>query len=208
MFDDALRRRSGPLVDRLARPLVRRGVGPDTLTSCGLAVGLGAAVTLALEGPALLAAALFLANRGIDGLDGAVARRRVARRPGDGPGWGGVWDHTADVIVYVAVPVGLAMGRPELWSAAAVLCATIAVNLVTVLAAAQPIGGRSVALRPGLVEGSETIVAYTVIIAVPAATEVGMWVFAAAVGLTAAERLMRLRWPAAPSDGPGPHPPP
>lgn len=210
VFDDALRPRTRPLLDRVTGPLVRWGIGPDLLTSVGLLVGLGAVATLALEGPTLLAVALFLANRAIDGLDGAVARRSPVRRaPHGGPGWGGVWDQTADVIVYVGVPVGLAIGRPSLWPAAAVLCATIAINLVTVLAATQPTAtGRSVTLAPGLVEGTETIVAYTLLLAVPSWAPVGLWAFAAAVAITAADRLRRLRSPRARSDGPGDPPPP
>ncbi len=206
VFDEALRRRIAPVADRAARPLVRLGIRPDQLTALGLAVGLAAAAVLAMGGSPLLAGTLFLLNRALDGLDGPLARRTPARRPTPGgPAWGGVWDLTADVLVYVAVPLGLAADRSELWPAAAVLCAAIAVNLVTVLAGTgQTDDGRAVALAPGLVEGTETIVVYTALIVVPALSPGLLWVFAGLVALTALDRLRRLRrtvpgW----SDGPG-----
>ena len=204
MFDDRLRPVVGRATDRVVVPFERLGVGPDLLTAIGLAVGLGAALTLALGGSTVIAGLLFAANRSFDALDGALARRTT------GSVWGGVGDQTADVIVYVSVPIGLAVDRPELWPAVAVLCGAIAVNLVTVLAASQPRpGGRSVALASGWVEGAETIAGYLVLVLVPAASPVGIWAFAAATGATALDRLRRLRRPpSADSDGPGPPPPP
>lgn len=207
VFDDVLRRRVTPALDRVVGPLARLGIGPDLLTGVGLLVGCGAAATLALGGPAPLAGVLFVANRAIDGLDGALARRTRVHRPVSGAQtWGGVWDLTADVVVYVAIPIGLALDRPELWSAVAVLCAAIAVNLVTVLAVAQPQPeGRGVTLAPGLVEGGETIVVYAALAFVPSLSPVGLWAFAAAVVVTAADRLRRLRsTTSGRSDGPGP----
>ncbi len=203
VFDEPLRRRIAPVADQLVRPLVRLGVPPDRLTALGLVLGLAAAGVLASGTSTWLAGALFLLNRALDGLDGPLARRTPVRR--SAAAWGGVWDLTADVVVYVTIPIGLAVDRSELWPAVAVVCATIAVNLVTVLAATQPAAdGRGVALAPGLVEGTETIVVYATLIVVPAASPLLLWIFAGAVGLTALDRLRRSR-PTGPgrSDEPG-----
>ncbi len=206
VIDEVMRRRITPIADRLVRPLVRVGIRPDQVTAAGLVIGLAAASVLALGAPRWIAASLFVANRALDGLDGPLARRTPVRRaPRGAPSWGGVWDLTADVLVYVAVPIGLAIDRSELWPAVAVVCAAIAVNLVTVLAGTgQTDDGRAVALAPGLVEGTETIVVYTALIVVPALSPGLLWVFAGLVALTALDRLRRLRrtvpgW----SDGPG-----
>lgn len=203
MFDTVTRRWCRPLVAAVSRPLVRRRVDPDVVTGVSLLVGLGAAAVVAAAAP-LVGLALFGVNRLLDGVDGELARRHP--RPGT---WGGVWDFTADVVIYVSIPLAFAVADDGLWPAAAVVCAVMAVNLVTVLAApnlaAEP--SRSVRLGAGLVEGTETIAVYAVLIAVPAVRAPGLWGFAAAVALTAAWRLVSTRRPdrsAGPASPPAP----
>lgn len=174
---------------------------PDAVTLVGLGVGL-AAIGAVAGGALAVGLGLFLLNRLVDGLDGALARAH-----GGSSAWGGMLDLVADVIVYVGIPIALAIDDDARWPAAAVVCAGIAVNLVTVLtAAAASTAERSVALAPGLVEGTETIVAYVVLLAVPVAAGPGLWVFAAAVWLTALIRLVRTRpgRSAGPARPPGP----
>ncbi|MEM9606818.1 MAG: CDP-alcohol phosphatidyltransferase family protein [Actinomycetota bacterium] len=201
MLDRRSRGWFAPIVAALASPLDRWRISPDLVTSVALIVGLGSAGLIAAGQP-LAGLALFGVNRLLDGVDGELARR--SRRDGT---FGGLWDFTADMVVYVAIPISLAIADEDLWPAAAMVCAAIAVNVVTVLASEQPSEDerRSVALASGLVEGTETIVAYVVIIAVPPLTELGLWVFAAAVGITAASRLASAR---ARDRSGGPAPPP
>lgn len=89
-------------------PLARAlgSVSPTTLTGIGLVVGVGSAGSAA-AGNQNLALGLWLANRLIDGLDGAVARQQ-----GTTSDRGGYFDLLADFIVYAAVPVGLVIGSP------------------------------------------------------------------------------------------------
>ncbi|MBC7604562.1 MAG: CDP-alcohol phosphatidyltransferase family protein, partial [Ramlibacter sp.] len=62
-----------PALEVIAHRLVRLGIGADALTFAGLAVGWVAALAIALQA-FWLGAALILASRLLDGLDGAIAR--------------------------------------------------------------------------------------------------------------------------------------
>ncbi len=95
-----------PGLHRVGRRLAAAGVRPVTLTAAGWAVGVGACVAVAL-GLWPLALALWLGNRLLDGLDGAVAR---AIGPTDR---GGFLDIVADFSIYAGFVVGLAIAvRP------------------------------------------------------------------------------------------------
>jgi len=114
MFDAQLR----PLIDRLLNPigrgLVTLGVTANQVTMIGAAFGLIAAgcVAAGLFYPALW---FVIANRVIDGLDGAVAR---ASRSSD---FGGYLDIVSDFIFYSAIPLAFAVAQPETALAAAFL---------------------------------------------------------------------------------------
>ena len=83
MLDKAIQQALKPLMTRAARGLVRLGVGADAISLAGFAVGMGAAIAIALQhyGAGL---ALLLLSRLMDGLDGAVAR---ATQPTDRGGF-------------------------------------------------------------------------------------------------------------------------
>ena len=106
-----------PALERLARLLVRRGIGADALTFTGLAVGWVAAIAIAVHA-FWLGAALILVSRLLDGLDGAVAR---ATTPTDR---GGFLDISLDFLFYPAIPLAFAIADPTANAlAAAVLLA-------------------------------------------------------------------------------------
>lgn len=106
-----------PALDGLARRLVQRGIGADALTFTGLVIGWVAAAAIALHAFGL-GAALILASRLCDGLDGAVAR---ATAPTDR---GGFLDISLDFLFYPAIPLAFAIAEPAANAlAAAVLLA-------------------------------------------------------------------------------------
>ena len=106
-----------PALDGVARRLVRYGVGADALTFTGLAVGWAAASAIALHAFGL-GAALIVASRLFDGLDGAVAR---ATTPTDR---GGFLDISLDFLFYPSIPLAFAIADPAANAlAAAVLLA-------------------------------------------------------------------------------------
>lgn len=190
-----------PVADRLAG-----AVPPMAITGFGLVIGLGAAA-LAAAGwwfPALVA---WLANRVLDGLDG-----EVARVGGSVTDRGGYLDLAADATVYAAIPLGVAAGidHPSAWVVAAALLAAFYVNIVTVTvlsaiwekreAGAAARGEQtSVALPIGLIEGSETIVGFALLLALPDVAIWTMLVLASAVAVTAVCRTAAV-WPHLGSD--------
>jgi phosphatidylglycerophosphate synthase len=191
MIDQIIRARLRPGLDRAAGPLAARRVPSLALTGIGLLAGLGACVCVATSayGAAL---GLWLLNRLLDGLDGAVARRRGATD------LGGVLDFVADFIVYSGFIVGVAIASAGARVACVVLLAAYSVNVVALLSfssvierRALPLGDeRSLKLLPGLAEGAETVVAYVLFCLLPGASATIAWAFAALVAATAVQRVM------------------
>ncbi len=75
MLDSRLHPRLKPVLNAIARGLDRPGISPDGLTLFGFAIGVLALPFLALGWYGAALAAIVL-NRLLDGLDGALARRR------------------------------------------------------------------------------------------------------------------------------------
>lgn len=198
MLDATLR----PTKDRVLAPLARSVLGevhPAVFTAASLLFTLGAAVA-AWEQRPLVAVAFWLVGRLADGLDGAIARAR-----GRSTDLGGLLDIVGDTIGYAAIPLGIAAGLDTRsgWIVVAVLLATFYVNAVswTYLSALiekrrTQAGGEmatSVAMPRGLIEGTETIIFFTLALAVPEiATEV-LAVMAGLVAVTALERVLVAR---------------
>lgn len=207
MIDARLR----PVKDRAARPLaaaLARRCGPFPLTVAALAAGLAAAGAAA-AGLVVVSVVLWLANRLLDGLDGAVARERGASSD-----LGGYVDIVADTVVYAAVPLGIAVAVDDraAWIAVAALIATFYVNAVSWAYLAALLEKRragaattgeitSVRMPAGLVEGAETVVLMTIMLAFPSQAVTWFAVTAALVAMTVVHRatvaVRLLRVPAA-----------
>ncbi len=105
MLDRVALRGLTPLLTRLARGLVRLGVGADTITLAAFVLGIAAASLIALSLPQWGLAVLLL-SRLLDGLDGTVARlTHTSDR-------GAFLDITLDFLVYAAVPLAFAVAQP------------------------------------------------------------------------------------------------
>jgi phosphatidylglycerophosphate synthase len=207
------------VLDRLRRPLAAvatrlaaHGVRADTLTWLGFGVGLAAAVAI-VAGAFLAGAALILASRALDGLDGALAR---ATRPTDG---GAFLDIALDMLFYASVPLAFAIHDPAANALpAAVLLAAFVGTGTSFLAFAvmaerrglvSPKGRPEGDLRPqaegipvhtrlpqkgfhflgGLTEGTETIAVLVAMCLWPAAFPWLASGFAAACAFTIATRV-------------------
>lgn len=171
MFDAKLRPLIDPPLNRLGSALARRGVTANAITFLGLALGLAgaAAISGGYFGAGL---GLILANRLLDGLDGAVARA-------NGPtALGGYFDIVADFAFYVSVPLGFGLVDPANTQAALVLVASFVLTGVSFLAYAviaaergartDAHGRKSFFYSTGLAEGSETIAAFIAFALFPA----------------------------------------
>lgn len=171
MFDARLRPLIDPALNRLGRALAGLGLTANTVTLAGMAVGLGAGAAIAL-GHFGLGLALVIANRLLDGLDGAIAR---ATKLTD---WGGYFDIVADFVFYVAVPVGFALQSPANLMPAVLLIASFTLTGTSFLAFAtiaakrgletSAHGRKSFFYNTGLAEGGETIAAFVAMAVFPA----------------------------------------
>ncbi len=178
MFDTKLRPVCHQVLEPLARPVARRSA--DSITVIGGLVGTGAALAAAF-GLWPVAVVAWLANRILDGVDGMVARFTN----GTGSDSGGYLDMSVDVLVYALVPLGVAtgVGSTAGWIAVALLLASFYFNTITwaylaaVLERRQATNGHlsggeqstSILMPPGLIEGAETIVLFTVLLVSPMA---------------------------------------
>lgn len=214
MFDTVLRRHLDRPLDRVAGWLDRPWTSPDGLTLGGLALGLASAV-LAAQGWWTAALVTWLVSRAADGLDGPLARRRIARGRAAAGGAGGFLDITADFVAYgatvVGVAVGSAGGAPGVgsWLPFAAVLLAYYVNGTAFLAfssIAERTGhqiddGRSLSFLGGLAEGAETIVVHSLWLALPQHAPQIATGWALVVGVSATHRIVvgyrTLRAPAA-----------
>lgn len=114
MLDRHLHPRIKPLLHQCVRVLDKPGITPDGLTLVGFAIGVLALPFLAL-GWYLAALVVILLNRLLDGLDGALARRRELTDAG------GFLDISLDFLFYALVPFGFILAAPSARSFGAVI---------------------------------------------------------------------------------------
>lgn len=194
MLDGMIRDVIDAPLDRGGRWLAARGASADAVTLVGLGLGLAGAALVALGFSGLIVALLVLASRLADGLDGAVAR---ARGKSD---FGGYLDIVCDFAFYGAIPLGFVLFDPASNGAAgAFLLAAFYVNGATflgyaILAAKRGMetrsrGEKSLYFTAGLLEGTETILFFLLIVLVPGLFVPAAWVFGALCLVTAAARV-------------------
>ncbi|CAM6773250.1 CDP-alcohol phosphatidyltransferase family protein [Leclercia adecarboxylata] len=193
MLDRHLHPRLKPLLNRLVMRLDRPGISPDGITLIGFAIGVLALPFLAL-GWYLAALVAIVLNRLLDGLDGALARRRGLTDAG------GFLDIALDFLFYALVPFGFALADPALNAlpAAWLLFAFIGTGscflAFATLAAKHDIDNPGYAHKSfyylgGLTEGTETILLFVLFCLFPAHFAWLAWIFGALCWLTTATRI-------------------
>jgi phosphatidylglycerophosphate synthase len=191
MLDAKLRPLIDPPLNAIGGALAKAGITANAITFTGLALGLGGAAAIAL-GHIGWGLALILANRLLDGLDGAVAR---ARGPSD---LGGYFDIVADFAFYVSIPLGFGILAPANTLPALVLVASFVLTGVSFLAFAviagkrgattEAHGRKSFFYSTGLAEGTETIAVFIAMCLLPAWFGVLAYGYAALCALTVFQR--------------------
>jgi phosphatidylglycerophosphate synthase len=197
MLDSHLRPLIDPALNRAGRALATRGITADHITLTGLALGLLAALMLALGVAGALALLPLLAGRIADGLDGAVAR---ATQKTD---FGGYLDIACDFAFYGAIPLAFAVRDPANALPAAFLLFSFYVNAASFLGFAtmaakrglstQAQGDKSLYYASGLLEGAETIGFFVALCVWPTAFAPMAWVFGALCLITATARILWAR---------------
>lgn len=198
MLDATARKLIDPPLNRAGQALAGVGLSANVVTMIGLGLGLLSAVLIAFGwyGAALLPLAL---GRIADGLDGAVARAS-----GGGTDFGGYLDITADFAFYAAIPLAFIWIDPAANGlAGAALLAAFYVNGASflgfaVLAAKRTMettaqGVKSLYYSNGLLEGTETIVFFSILCLFPAHFPALAVLFACLCLLTTVLRLWAAR---------------
>ena len=189
-----------PVAERLAH----RGVKADQISLVGFMAGVGAFVALCY-GQWLAALLLILANRVLDGLDGAVAR---IQGPTDR---GAYLDIALDMVFYALIPLGFAVAAPDVNALpAAVLIVSFVgtgSSFLAFSAVAAKLGRKApeyptkgIYYAGGLAEGFETIAVFVAMCLLPASFPIIAYGFAALCALTTVIRW-RQGWIAFSEDG-------
>lgn len=212
MFDIALR----PLKDQVFDPIctaVPKSISPAQLTFAAFICGVLSCVAVA-NGSPMLAVSMWILNRCLDCLDGAIARQR-----GMTSDLGGFLDLLGDFIIYSAIPIcctwslqlpadyGLLQRR---WLAVAVVESTFHVNnfvlfFIAALTEKQKVTAMeskdersskrkneltTLSMKPALVEGAESGLIFTFMLAFPKTTEILCWLLAAGVVMGTSQRVI------------------
>jgi phosphatidylglycerophosphate synthase len=195
MLDRAAQATLKPLLRALGQRLVRASISANTLTLAGFALGLAAALAIALQAY-LVGLALLLASRLLDGLDGTVARLTQSTDAG------GFLDITLDFVFYAAIPLGFAVANPaaNALPAAVLLASFIGTgsSFLAFAALAEKRGisdtalpGKSFYFLGGLTEATETIAVFCAMCLWPQHFGGLAYGFAALCAVTTA---MRIGW--------------
>ncbi len=183
----------------LYEPISRRWkVSPNVVSAAGFAAGMTSAA-LAAVGLYPAAFALWGLNRLLDGLDGEIARAQNSQSD-----FGGYLDIVLDFIVYTAIPIGLVFSQPSptLWLLLALLLGSFFVNAASLMYLAAILEKRdrgaafnkektSVTMPPGLIEGAETVIFYSLFLLYPGRLET---LFGLMAFLVSANIIWRLQW--------------
>lgn len=164
MFDISLQKFLKPAVHKIGSTLAARGISANAITIFGVLLIIPAFIAIYYQMFGL-GLCFILLNRIIDGLDGAVAQIN-----GPTP-FGGYLDSIADFLFYAAIPVAFAFADSDNAVWAALLLGSFMVTGVSFLAFAaigsdkkapdEGRGQKSFLYTIGLMEGTETIITFT-----------------------------------------------
>lgn len=194
MLDGMMREVIDAPLNGSGRWLAARGASANAVTLVGLALGLASAGMIWAGWSGLAVALVLLASRLADGLDGAVAR---ARGKTD---FGGYLDIVCDFAFYGAVPLAFVLHDPGANGVAgAFLLFSFYVNAATFLGYAilaekhglesRSRGEKSLYFTAGLMEGTETILAFLALALWPGLFPALALVFGALCLVTAGARV-------------------
>uniref|UniRef100_A0A8H9YYI8 CDP-alcohol phosphatidyltransferase family protein n=1 Tax=Pseudomonas tritici TaxID=2745518 RepID=A0A8H9YYI8_9PSED len=182
-----------PTLNRLVEKLDKPTLTADGLTLTGFAIGVLALPFLAL-GWYLAALTAIVLNRLLDGLDGALARRRGITDAG------GFLDIALDFLFYALVPFGFALAAPSenalaaAWLLFAFMGTGSSFLAFAALAAKHDIDNPGYAHKSfyylgGLTEGTETILLFALCCLFPMHFALFAWIFGALCWLTTTTRI-------------------
>jgi phosphatidylglycerophosphate synthase len=182
-----------PPVTTIAKVLVRAGVGANSITVVGFAIGMLAAILIA-SGAYIAGAIALFSSRICDALDGAVARQTQTTDAG------GFLDITLDFLFYAAIALAFAVANPgaNALAAAVLLAAFVGTGssflAFAVIAAKRQLTSvqypnKSFYFLGGLTEATETLAFFGAMCLWPQHFAVLAYVFASLCAITIATRI-------------------
>lgn len=191
MLDTSIRDIVSPTLSQLASAISRTGLRANHITIFGFFIGVGACVAVVVD-QWLLGLALWAANRILDGLDGALARKLGTTE------FGGFLDIMADFAIYAGIVVAIGISEPSTRVVALATLLAYYLNGAAFLAWSSlaerlrlgETDGRSLHFPTGLAEGSETIAAMCLVLAFRAHAVTILWIWVAIVSITVVQRLI------------------
>ena len=189
MVDSRLRKHFQKLFDALASVLIRTGATADALTIAALVTGIAAAAAL-IPGWYLLSLALLWLSGLWDVLDGSMARLS-----GGGTPAGAFMDLIFDRVVEAAFIITFAITLPELNTAALLFLGAVIFNFSTFMLAGklfENTGVKSMHYDDGLIERTETFIAFSVMLLFPAGAVPVLWIFNALILITGIIRFAKI----------------
>jgi len=197
MIDKYLR----PVKEKILYPLAKiisRYFSPNQITIVAFSFGLISCFMIILN-HLYIALIFWLLNRIIDGLDGTVAR--ISNRQTD---WGGYLDIMLDFIIYALIPIALAFcvnNGAVIFITLSVMLGVFYINSASWMYLSAILEKKdiqtnkkemtSVNMPTGLIEGSETIVLYTLFFFFPGKLHL---LFISVSLLTAIGIVQRMTW--------------
>jgi phosphatidylglycerophosphate synthase len=193
MFDKSIQSILKPAFTSAARVAIKAGLSANAVSVIGFAIGIAAAVAIAMQLYAL-GAILILLSRIFDGIDGTVARLTQTTDQG------GFLDISLDFLFYAAIPLAFACANPTVNAlpAATLLAAFIGTGSTFLAFAAfaekrgmhsSNLPDKSFYFLGGLTEAAETIAVFVVMCVWPAYFAVLAYGFAALCCITIATRI-------------------
>ena len=193
MLDRPVRKLIDPSLESLAARLAALGVSANTCTVAGFALGMLGCVAIACQ-QYLLGLVFILANRLADGLDGCIAHHSRITDVG------GFLDIVLDVLFYGGVPVAFAVAQPANVLPACFLVysfmgTTGSFLAYAVIAAKRGVtsdheGRKSFVYSVGLMEGTETVLFFTLFCLFPHRFAMLAWIFGVLCWATVALRIL------------------
>ena len=171
---------------RAAEFLHNFGFDANRATIAGALTGAAAGITLAFGGK-WIAIGLLAISAAFDAVDGTIARQF-----GNPSAFGGIIDMSSDRLVEVAVLAGAAWTRPELYFPAMLLALSWYLNITIFLAvgaALERSGPKLIDYPPGLLERSEALVFFALLILLRPAGPLLCYAFTVLEIVTAVQRL-------------------
>lgn len=187
MLDTHARKYADPIIDNVARFLIKLGLKPNEVTKVALIFGIASAL-LIYFGFSITGIAMLWVSGLLDAVDGAMARRLEKSSA-----FGALMDIVFDRIVEISIILTLGLLYSEARFLLMVLLASIIISMtifLTVGAVAQNSGKKTFYYQAGLAERTEGFIMLSFMVLLPNYLRLLTAIFATMIFYTALQRIL------------------